>query len=307
MVSPTRSPPNPQPIPKLIQRAKRLRAQASQLSGGEHGECIKDTSANNATMSEGAEALPDQNTPSPSAFIPPDLNRSTLPPYTLESLADAMTADLPLAETSASSMESPLRSLTQHNYTLTNKKAKPWATLTLHSSAHSPQQKPIFLGDQPITGSVSLSLDKEDSIATISISVSFLLSYWPGNLTAIPKVKGKIITHSQHFLPLDDSYAFLDYRHMLWSKVEGESNTISQSEVQHSDKLVGGYCWAFSFCLPNTVTIPPTHAEDPRSYCLPQTLMETLIRASIQYEIALDITRTKLRSNSGYLILPMNK
>jgi hypothetical protein len=75
------------------------------------------------------------------------------------------------AHPSISHVSAP-RDLCQHTYELMNSKNRPWAKLTLDSSARSSQQIPTFFEDDPIAGTVALSLDKEDSITAISVSVS---------------------------------------------------------------------------------------------------------------------------------------
>jgi hypothetical protein len=71
------------------------------------------------------------------------------------------------------SRSSPPQERAQHSYELGNK-GRPWAKLCMESSARSSEQMPMFYEDEPIAGSLVLSLEKEDSITAISITVSMI-------------------------------------------------------------------------------------------------------------------------------------
>jgi hypothetical protein len=64
------------------------------------------------------------------------------------------------------------RELVDHIFTLANGRNKPWATLKLLSSATSPKHLPTYYQREPIVGSLALSLEKEDPILSVSVSVS---------------------------------------------------------------------------------------------------------------------------------------
>jgi hypothetical protein len=170
---------------------------------------------------------------------------------------------------------------TEHVYELTKGKNRPWATLSLRSCARSSQQMPTFFEDEPIAGTVALNLEKEDSITAISISVT-----------------GKLITSSK----AGDVYTFLSYSYPLWSKAMGDPRPSSAEGGRFSGKLSGTYSWPFSFNLPKKVTIHPKPNEPSRTYRMPQTFLERLIKASIQYDFTVHFTRTKLRPDSQYVV-----
>jgi hypothetical protein len=115
--------------------------------------------------------------------------------------------------------------------------------------------------------------------------------HWsPTNL--YPQIKGKIITGSGS----GDACIFLNHSHPLWSKAMGDPR--SPSDVRHSGKLVGTYSWPFSITLPKKVALQPTPGSPTQSYRLPQTFVERYTRVSIQYELVVNIVRTKLRADS---------
>lgn len=170
----------------------------------------------------------------------------------------------------------PSRDRAQHTYELMNSKNRPWAKLTLDSSARSSQQIPTFFEDDSIAGTVALNLDKVDSITAITVSI-----------------KGKIVTGAGS----GDVYIFLNHSHPLWSKDMG--NPRAPSDVRHSGKLLGSYSWPFSFKLPKKVALKPTPSAATQSYRLPQTFLEKYTTASIQYDLVVNIARTKLRPDSN--------
>jgi len=209
------------------------------------------------------------NATPPSYFSNPFRHTDELPAYTRRNARRA-------SVNPAITQISPPRDRCQHTYELMNGRNKPWAKLTLDSSARSSQQIPTFFEDEPIAGSVVLNLDKEDSITAVSISI-----------------KGKIITGSG----TGDACSFLSYSHPLWSKAMG--NPRSPSDARHSGKLVGTYSWPFSIALPKKVALEATPGSPMQSYRLPQTFVERYTRVSIQYELVVNITRTKLRADSN--------
>lgn len=221
------------------------------------------------------ESMPDVSYASPPVYrrhsmlqVPPD--SENLPVYSRRSI---------LRNTRSTHRNRPPG--TDHVYELTKTKNRPWATLNLRSGARSPQQMPTFFEDEPIAGTVALSLEKEDSITAISISVT-----------------GKVITGAKS----GDLHTFLSYSHPLWSKSMGDPRSISQpsspSHGRFSGKLSGNYSWPFSFNLPKKVTLRPSSAEPSQTYRLPQTFLERLKMASVQYDLTVHFTRTKLRPDS---------
>jgi hypothetical protein len=171
---------------------------------------------------------------------------------------------------------------TNHVFELSNSKNRPWATLSVQSCARSTQQMPTFFEDEPIAGTVALNLEKEDSITAVTVSVT-----------------GKIVTGAKS----GDVYTFMTYSEPLWSRAMGDPHTSSPSSSPGSasrfnGKLSGSYSWPFSFTLPKKVTLQHTSAEPPQTYRLPQTFLERLTIVSVQYDLTVNITRTKLRPDS---------
>ncbi len=64
---------------------------------------------------------------------------------------------------------------THHRYELYTNKRKAWATLVLQSRAISADRIPLFWQGDNITGSLTLDIDKEDSIKMIKITVCISL------------------------------------------------------------------------------------------------------------------------------------
>lgn len=60
---------------------------------------------------------------------------------------------------------------TEHSYTLTSSKNVAWAKLAVSSRARSSNHLPSFFEGEDITGSVDLSLEREESIKAVTVSV----------------------------------------------------------------------------------------------------------------------------------------
>ena len=61
--------------------------------------------------------------------------------------------------------------LTEHVYSLTTSKDVPWVKLKVNSRARSPSHLPSFFEGEGVSGVVQLSLEREDSLKAISVTV----------------------------------------------------------------------------------------------------------------------------------------
>jgi hypothetical protein len=148
--------------------------------------------------------------------------------------------------------------------------------LKLFSSANSPKQLPTFFQNERIIGSVEMSLEKGDSLRSVSVSV-----------------KGRIVTGAG----TSDYYTFLDQTHTLWARQSSKSRTPSPP-LEASQPGRGNYLWPISIDLPSTVTLPDGSGNGEQVYNLPHTFVEKQTRATIQYSLTVYIARSMLRSDS---------
>lgn len=68
----------------------------------------------------------------------------------------------------------PLPAHTSHPMKLLDKKGRTWAVLHLRSRASASNKMPVLMESDPIEGSVTLNLLKDDGIVSVCISVSAL-------------------------------------------------------------------------------------------------------------------------------------
>ncbi|KAJ7285159.1 hypothetical protein C8J57DRAFT_1290587 [Mycena rebaudengoi] len=178
-------------------------------------------------------------------------------------------ADLP-AYTRRNTLAQPVsrREPVEHIYPLTDGKGRPWASLTLRSSAKSGKSVPTFFEKEHINGSFQLTAEKGDSIQSV---------------TAI--VTGRIVTGAG----LDDTFTFLNQSLTLWSKADSRSSGASS-------KLLGSCLWPFSIPLPKAVSIK--EGGHDTLFRLPETFLERHTKASVSYEICVLVSRGKLRADS---------
>ncbi|KAJ7126828.1 hypothetical protein C8R44DRAFT_106214 [Mycena epipterygia] len=178
-------------------------------------------------------------------------------------------ADLP-AYTRRNTLAQPIarREPVEHVYPLADGKGRPWASLTLKSSAKSGKSVPTFFEKEHINGSFQLSAEKGDSIQSVTVTIT-----------------GRIITGSS----IEDTYLFLNQSLPLWSKAESRSSGTST-------KLLGDCDWPFSIPLPKAVSLKD--GSHDTLFRLPETFLERHTRASISYEICVLVSRGKLRADS---------
>ncbi|KAI0074262.1 hypothetical protein K474DRAFT_1601787 [Panus rudis PR-1116 ss-1] len=163
----------------------------------------------------------------------------------------------------------------EHTYTLNSSKGVPWAKLAVYSRAQSPSHLPTFYEGEPITGYVSLMLEKEETIKSVTISVI-------GQLTS----------------SMTDVFLFLDTSRELWSVSMGDpSNPVTNAPVKYTGKLRGNYRWPFSISIPAHVT---TRSADGGSeaWRIPPSFSERMSRIHIQYQIVCQLRRGKFRVDS---------
>ncbi|KAG5220730.1 Pkinase-domain-containing protein [Salix suchowensis] len=176
----------------------------------------------------------------------------------------------------------PRREPVAHTYQLVSG-SKAWAVWKVVSSAKSSKSLPTFYEKETITGTLSLDVDRFESIQAIYVTVSTNTSDADEQaITGIDfQVTGRIITGAGS----SDSYTFLNTSVPIWSKVAAGA------------KLQGSSTWPFSVPLPKTVSIP-TSSGGSKLCPLPETFMERGMMASIQYDLTLRIARGKLRADS---------
>lgn len=171
---------------------------------------------------------------------------------------------------------------THHRYELYTNKRKAWATLVLQSRAISADRIPLFWQGDNITGSLTLDIDKEDSIKMIKITM-----------------QGKLLTGQS-----SDSWVFLEETKVLWARGMGNPQVFSSScNEDYRGKMAGKYDWDFSLPIPAQVITPPGSSSSMTSqgsgpFRLPQTFLERNIRAGIQYELFVSIKRPRFHSDS---------
>ncbi|KAK0480075.1 hypothetical protein IW261DRAFT_110475 [Armillaria novae-zelandiae] len=166
---------------------------------------------------------------------------------------------------------------THHRYEIYTSNRKAWATLALQSRAISADRIPLFWQGDNIAGSLTLDIEKEDSIKMIKITM-----------------QGKLLTGQS-----SDSWIFLEETKVLWARGMGNPRASPSSfNENYRGKMVGKYDWDFSLSIPAEVTAPPGSSSSMTSqgsgpFRLPQTLLERNIRTGIQYELCVSIKRSR--------------
>ncbi|KAJ6623971.1 hypothetical protein B0H10DRAFT_760755 [Mycena sp. CBHHK59/15] len=198
------------------------------------------------------------------ASSPPRYRRFSRPGPAPQSVAD-----LP-AYTRRNTLSQPVarREPVEHVFPLADGKGRPWASLTLMSSAKSGKSVPTFFEKEHINGSFQMTAEKGDSIQSVTITIT-----------------GRIVTGAN----VDDSFVFLTKSLPLWSKAECRSSGAAT-------KLLGTCVWPFSIPLPKAVSLKDGGHDT--LFRLPETFLERHTRASISYEICVLVSRGKLRADS---------
>jgi hypothetical protein len=113
------------------------------------------------------------NAPGSSAAA--DFSIAELPAYSIEaSRSNSPAPDQTLSPgPSVSSAAVPHRQRSEHTYLLSDRKNKPWAILMVYSSGRQYSQRmPTFVEGEPIEGSLTLDIDKKESITSVLVTVS---------------------------------------------------------------------------------------------------------------------------------------
>ncbi|KAH8117917.1 hypothetical protein DFH11DRAFT_1723916 [Phellopilus nigrolimitatus] len=174
----------------------------------------------------------------------------------------------------------------EHQYSLFDSRAAPWATLTLYSNVASPRFLPSYFDSQTVQGAVSLALARPESIRAVSITFS-----------------GTIVATNAN--PL----TFWELTHVLWSADMGDPRRAEPSagpgaeqappaRAKHTAKLVGAYMWPFALALPATCSVALRPKQPPVSLRLPPSFSEKGAAQFINYEITVRIHRGALRIDS---------
>ncbi|CAK5268373.1 unnamed protein product [Mycena citricolor] len=145
-------------------------------------------------------------------------------------------------------------------------KGRPWATLTLRSSAKSAKSIPTFHEKENINGSFRMMAEKGDSIHSITVQIT-----------------GRVITDSSSA----GMSVFLSQSLPLWSKID--------SRIAGASSKLLGQC-EFPFSIPLSKTVNGDGYDS--AFRIPETFLERRTQASITYEIAVVVSRGKLRSDS---------
>ncbi|KAH9481702.1 hypothetical protein JR316_0006229 [Psilocybe cubensis] len=224
---------------------------------------------------------PGESTTSDDAF--PSLQPSNLPAYTPPSRRT----------NSAPTAQGELRqSMPKEFYYDLKRRGKVFASLTLIAEGTYSKHMPTFLEGQPITGRVKLSFDKPDALQSVIVSI-----------------RGQVIMGANR----GEQMTFIEISHTLWSPATGgeqmsinsnhsnapatqeqapaASSLNSSQPSKVKGKLQGDYMWPFSIELPNQVV------WGGKTFSLPQTFYERHARASITYEVSLQLSRGKLRAD----------
>ncbi|KAJ7067171.1 hypothetical protein C8F01DRAFT_1247565 [Mycena amicta] len=161
------------------------------------------------------------------------------------------------------------RLMTEHQFTLTSRGNRPWATLKLLSRSPNPAQLPTILQGDRLLGTLVLDLEHSDSITAVSVVAN-----------------GQVIPGPDEKDPL----SFLELKSVLWSKERGDP----RNPAMPARKLSGHYEWPFTIEIPNSVAVPGHRG----SFRLPQSFLERRFPTSVQYVLVVHITRSRFHVNS---------
>ncbi|KAJ3490872.1 hypothetical protein NLI96_g1134 [Meripilus lineatus] len=152
---------------------------------------------------------------------------------------------------------------TEHAYQL-SKRSKYRLSLALTSRARDAREQPHFVQRDEIMGSVELTLNHEEVIRSVTISVI-------GDLF--------LRTEATRFLSIVQQLHASDAREVSPSSI--------LSPVIRSGKLKGQHTWSFRIQLPKGVVF----SEERNRYQLPPSLCDTGTRARVQYSIVVRMKR----------------
>ncbi|KAK0193943.1 hypothetical protein F5146DRAFT_1033401 [Armillaria mellea] len=153
------------------------------------------------------------------------------------------------------------REPTEHVFQIMGSKDRAWATLKVFSSAKSAKSLPTFYEKEIINGIVELDVERGDSIQAVNATVT-----------------GRVITWC--------------WNGRFWAKT---GNSRSPSPAFENNKLCGRHTFPFSIVLPRTVSLT---VREPKTFRLPETFLERHTPATVQYDLIVTISRSKMRSDS---------
>ncbi|KAI9060021.1 hypothetical protein FKP32DRAFT_1578831, partial [Trametes sanguinea] len=159
----------------------------------------------------------------------------------------------------------------EHLYHLTSARG-PWLTLTVFSNAPTSNHLPAFYQGESVRGSVTLRLDREEAIKSVSVQIF-------GQMTS----------------SVTDVLNFLHVSQVLWPPTPMPDP--AESRTSASGKLVGEYSWPFSLTLPEQCELKSSNGSLDQ-YPLPASFSERLARVHIQYQIVVTVHRSRFRVDS---------
>ncbi|KAI0649771.1 hypothetical protein C8Q79DRAFT_940660 [Trametes meyenii] len=168
--------------------------------------------------------------------------------------------------------QAPNRTTTEHQYHLTTSKSRPWLTLKVVSKAPASTYLPAFYQGEAIQGSVTLTLDKEEPIKSVSVQVL-------GQMTS----------------SATDVLTFIQLSEVLWTSPATLDSASSRGST--TGKLSGEHSWPFSLLLPDQCQLKSSNGTT-QFYPLPASFSERMARVHIQYQIVVTIHQSRFRVDS---------
>ncbi|KAL4249707.1 hypothetical protein ABKN59_006108 [Abortiporus biennis] len=167
-----------------------------------------------------------------------------------------------------------------HRYELKTKDDKSWATLKIRSrsSSSTASNVPNIFEGSPITGSLKLNLEREESIKSIHLT-------FQGHVHPSAEEKIPIVTVSSE----------------LWSINRGDPSSPSSPSTSNSTfngKLKGRYTFRFSLDIPSKTTATRKGRGLEEEFSLPPSYQEKNMRCTIDYRVFVTIKRGAFKSNS---------
>jgi hypothetical protein len=152
--------------------------------------------------------------------------------------------------------------LVEHRLELLNRNAHPWLVLKLSSNAATPTSRPLYFQGATVSGSVELSLPKEESLYGITVTLRGtlattldqpVLGHRPGNI--------------------------LNLSQTLWTHQSPDINDPQSHKVQ------GNYSWPFSFTFPKDCLLNGVR------YALPPSFSMNGFPALLDYRVEVAVKR----------------
>ncbi|KAF5317715.1 hypothetical protein D9619_012590 [Psilocybe cf. subviscida] len=188
----------------------------------------------------------------------------------------------------------PLRSMEEWEFEYkierNSNKGKNIASLKVLAPAAYSDNIPTFCGAGPVKGSVNLYFTEPETITSVVLSVRG--GFLPGDSDGTTQL------------------TLFNVSNTLWSKDSAEE---TRDPLLCHKKLRGTHSWPFSIIIPEKIQLTggstTRSAAETTEHFLPQTFMERVFRASIQYKVILHIGRGKFKTDHninctfGYFLL----